>query len=84
MNRHVVTATVVLLMSSVLPALAQTPHRATKAEQDACQADVFRVCDDAVPDEKLIVACLNKKLPELSAACQRIIEPDPAKRTKQF
>lgn len=79
---RVANAAVVLLLLATGPALAQ--NRGTKKEQDACQADVFRVCDDAVPDEKKIVDCLNKKLPELSAACQRIIEPDPKKRTKEF
>lgn len=72
----------VLLLAT--PALADGAYKGTKKEQDACQADVFRVCDDAVPDEKKIIACLNEKLADLSAACQRLIEPDPKKRTKEF
>ncbi|UDL93611.1 MULTISPECIES: cysteine rich repeat-containing protein [Lichenihabitans] len=58
--------------------------RGTKSQQDACQADVFKVCNDAVPDEKQIVECLNKNLAKLSFKCQLLIEPDPAKRTKEF
>ena len=79
-GRFLLLACLALLATS--PALAE--NRGTKKEQDACQADVFRVCNDAVPDEKKIVACLNDKLPELTAACQRLIEPDPKKRTKEF
>ncbi len=82
MTGRIANVSIVLLLLATGPAMAQ--NRGTKKEQDACQADVFRVCDEAVPDEKKIVDCLNRKLPELSAACQRLIEPDPKKRTKEF
>jgi Cysteine rich repeat len=65
-------------------ASAQNQNRGTKAQQEACQADVFRVCDDAVPDENRIIECLNRNLQKLSFKCQLLIEPDPAKRSKIY
>ena len=77
-------ATIFTLLVLAGPAMAANRDHPRNKEEEACQADVFRVCNDAVPDEKLILACLQKKLPDLSAACQRMVEPDPSKRTKQF
>lgn len=79
--RSFALATLALL---TVPMAASAENRGTKNQQDACQADVFKVCNDAVPDEKKIVECLNRNLSKLSFKCQLLIEPDPKKRTKEF
>lgn len=66
------------------PAVAFAQNQGTKEQQDACQADVFKVCNDAVPDEDKIIACLNKNLLKLSYKCQILIEPDPKKRSQIY
>ena len=72
------------LLTIASTTFAWAEARGTKSQQDACQADVFKVCNDAVPDEKQIVECLNRNLSKLSFKCQLLVEPDPAKRTKEF
>lgn len=54
------------------PALAQNP---SQADQDACTPDVFKLCQDFVPDEGQIVACLQSKHAQLSPACEPVIFP---------
>ena len=78
----------VLVLTSVfcigLHAAAFAQAKGTKEQQDACQADVFRLCNDAVPDEDKIVACLNQNLHKLRFKCQLLIEPDPKKRSQVY
>lgn len=69
---------------TLLPGVAFAQAQGTKEQQDACQGDVFKVCNDAVPDEDKIVACLNKNLHKLSYKCQILIEPDPKKRSQIY
>lgn len=51
-------------------------HSGTKEEQDACTPDVMRICSAYVPDEKLIVACLNKNHAKLSPGCRKVMAGD--------
>jgi hypothetical protein len=48
-------------------------HSGTDAEQRACTPDVFRLCSEAIPDEKRIVACLKSKKARLSKACRKVM-----------
>ena len=54
------------------PAFAQS---GTQAEQDACTPDVFRLCQEFIPDETPILACLKAKHAQLSPACEPVIFP---------
>ena len=74
-------AAVSALMFLVVPVALAAPAKGTKEQQDACQADVFKYCNDAVPDEDKIVVCLNQNLHKLSYKCQILVEPDPKKRS---
>ena len=71
-----------LAMTSA-PAFAQS---GTQAEQDACTPDVFRLCQELIPDEAPILACLKAKHAQLSPACEPVIFPhastDPASPTE--
>lgn len=49
--------------------------RGTEADQEACTPDVFRLCQDFIPDEGQIVACLRQKRDQLSPACGPVIFP---------
>lgn len=64
-----------------LAALASTPAMAqsgTEAEQEACTPDVFRLCQDFIPNEGPILACLQAKHAQLSPACEPVIFPHEA------
>lgn len=47
----------------------------SQADQDACTPDVFRLCQEFIPDEAPIVACLEAKRVQLSPACGRVMFP---------
>ena len=47
--------------------------RGTQAEQEACTPDVMRLCNDFVPDEAQIVACLKAKKSQLTPACSQVL-----------
>lgn len=57
------------------PTAAFAQHSGTQAEQEACTPDVFRLCQEFIPDEGPIVACLKAKHAQLSAACEPVMFP---------
>jgi hypothetical protein len=65
--------TFVLTLS--LPALAQQYNRSatSQEEQQACEPDVYRLCNDYVPDVDRIVACLNANKRSLGPACRAVM-----------
>jgi hypothetical protein len=65
--------TFVLTLS--LPALAQQYNRSatSQEEQQACEPDVYRLCNDYVPDVDRIVACLNANKRALGPACRAVM-----------
>jgi hypothetical protein len=55
-------------------------HSGTKEEQDACTPDVMRLCSAYVPDETLIVACLNRNHAKLSPSCRKVMAGDSKRK----
>ena len=64
---------VALILSTASVAAQQGKHNGTKAEQDACEPDVHKFCENAIPDEGRIVACLKANLKLLSPQCRKVI-----------
>ena len=68
----------VLLVSGALPATAaKLPSEATKLRQQAehlCYGDVQKLCNDAIPDEDRIKACMKVHHAQLSPACAAIYD----------
>ena len=54
----------VMAISASLPAFAQSQE-----DQAACTPDVMRLCQQAIPDQSRIVACLVRSRLQLSPAC---------------
>jgi hypothetical protein len=52
----------------------------TAEERAACTPDVLRLCFFEIPDQKRIVACLNRKTSELSPACHDVMAGKSAKK----
>ena len=46
----------------------------TADEQAACQDDAFRLCNNAIPDEKRVKACLLANQRRLSPQCRRAFQ----------
>jgi hypothetical protein len=46
---------------------------ASQADQQACEPDVYRLCNDYVPDVDKIVACLNANKRALNPACRAVM-----------
>lgn len=65
------TAVALLALTAVAPpsAPAHTPQ-----DEAACRPDVFRLCASAIPDERRIVACLERNKRKLSSACYRVFD----------
>ena len=67
-----------LLASSILPALAaKLPSDATKLREQAehiCYGDVQKLCNDSIPDEDKIKACMQTHHGQLSPACAKIYD----------
>jgi hypothetical protein len=53
---------------------AQQPNsQASQEDQQACEPDVYRLCNNYVPDVDRIVACLNVNKRALSPACRAVM-----------
>lgn len=61
-----------LLLAAQSAASAQDSYRGSQSDQQACTDDVFRLCNQFVPDEQRIIACLNQNRRNLSSACQAV------------
>jgi hypothetical protein len=64
-------ATALVLVGLAL--LSPSPASAyTQAEQQACQNDAFRLCGDAIPDERRVKSCMIARMRYLSPPCKRM------------
>jgi hypothetical protein len=45
----------------------------TRADEEACTPDVYRLCNDYVPNRARIVSCLKAKRSRLSPACRAVM-----------
>jgi len=62
---------IALALTISAPALAQ--GGASEADRQACEPDVYRLCNDYVPDVDRIVACLNANRRTLGPACRAVM-----------
>ena len=68
-----------------LPACAATARDLSQRsysndEQTLCQPDVFRLCNDYVPDEDRIIACMKQNHSQLSPQCRKVFDAGLKKR----
>ena len=66
---------------TLVPSIAFAEN-VSQADQDACTPDVFKLCQEFIPDEAPIVSCLQSKKSQLSPACLRVIFPPTAPTAK--
>jgi hypothetical protein len=53
------------------------------AAQQACGNDVDALCSDAVPDQKLIAACMQRHIKQVSAACRQFMAASDAEMRRE-
>ena len=86
MIRHAAATAVALatLAAGAPSAWAITsPQRSySDVEQSLCQPDVFRLCNDYVPDEERIIACMKANRRSLSPECRKVFDEGLKKRGK--
>lgn len=58
-----------------LPALADTTR---EQQTKACKGDALRLCALAIPNERKITACMERKKDKLSPACRAYFTDTPA------
>jgi hypothetical protein len=64
------------IIGGIVAALtAMTPAFAfdQAAAQQACGGDVYALCQQAVPDQKRITACMQRHFKQVSAPCRRFM-----------
>lgn len=62
-----------------LPARADT---AREQQTKACKGDALRLCAFAIPNEKRITACMDRKKDKLSPACRVYFKDTPTPAAK--
>ena len=77
-------ATVLSLVAALTLVVASSQAIAqTQDDQEACEGDVYDLCQDHIPDEDEIVACLRKKWSKVSKDCRRVIARHDRKARKE-
>jgi hypothetical protein len=66
------TALAFVLTVAALPTSPAAAY--TAADQAACQDDAFRLCNNAIPDERRVRACLVANMRRLSPQCRRAFQ----------
>ena len=69
MQKMIALAFVLTVIGLSAPASAYTQE-----EQMACQDDAFRLCQNAMPDEQRVKACLITNMRKLSPACHAMFQ----------
>ena len=67
------TAFLSIFLIGGVSGFAAAQDRGSQEDQAACEPDVHRLCDQYIPDEGAIVACLRKEKRHLSPACARVM-----------
>jgi hypothetical protein len=70
MPKVIAFALLLSLASFIAPASAQSANN--PQAQQACQDDAFKFCNELIPDETKVKACLIHNLRRLTPACRRM------------
>ena len=65
------------------PAAAQRSDDTGMQNQNACQGDAQRLCNEFIPDRSKVASCLFKNKRQLSPACRTVIGGGSGKATSR-
>jgi hypothetical protein len=67
-----------IALGFVLAGIAVTAPASVQAytdeERQACEADAFKLCGNAIPDQERVKACLISNMSKLTPACRRMFQ----------
>jgi hypothetical protein len=72
------TATVCVGIFAAVAATTSVMAFDQGAAQQACGNDVYALCQQAVPDQKRITACMQRHFKQVSAPCRRFMADSDA------
>jgi hypothetical protein len=79
MKAAMIWSLVIAALTATSPALAFDQM----AAQQACGNDVDALCSDAVPDHKLIAACIQRHIKQDSAPCRQFMAASDAEMRRE-
>jgi hypothetical protein len=66
----------------LLASLNAASAEGSEAAREACTPDAMRLCNEFIPDEAQVKACMLRKRPQLSEACRLAMRGGPAVRER--
>jgi hypothetical protein len=66
-------AAVCLVLIGSLPALSEEAIKVKAADKAACMPDAIRLCRDAVPDVRSVLACFSRNRDKISGRCNAVL-----------
>lgn len=80
MQMRIALAFVFVSLSMTSIAIGQSDLRVQ--QQTACEDDAFRLCNDAIPDESRVYACMAAQKSKLSPGCRAMFQPSGPRRPR--
>ena len=80
MKIHIPILAALTLACFCMPAMADDDAAQFQREQQACETDAYTYCNDAIPDQQRIAACLRKHWREISRECRKIMNESRPRR----
>lgn len=85
---NLINRTSLLAVALLLPAAwsqaDSTAHKTAEKLQQACQADVKKLCADVNPGEGRVLSCINSKMDQVSPDCKKELSAADAKVSKKM
>lgn len=72
-----------LLFAAATAAAQQTDLQRMQDGQQACEADVYALCGEAIPDVDRITACLRAHWKDVSQACRKVMANYPRRHRQR-
>jgi hypothetical protein len=66
-------AVCLLALVPAVPAMGEEAIKVKAADKAACMPDAMRLCRDAVPNVRSVLACFNKNRDKISGRCNAVL-----------
>jgi hypothetical protein len=77
------TALLFIIVSLAMTSIAVCQSDVRNQQQVACEDDAFRLCNDAIPDEARVYACMAAQKSKLSPGCRVWFQSSSRRRHSQ-
>ena len=62
-----------VLVASTVAVISSQAVAQSQDDQQACEGDVYALCQDKIPDQDAIVVCLRKHWSKVSKECRHVM-----------